>query len=224
MLRKLKNDILDLIFPANCLNCGRLGYFICDSCRGKIIKIKKQSCPFCHRESVGGRTCLRCRPSHRLAGVVALGFFHDSVLKEAIHHFKYEGISAAGRELAEMAAPLVGEVDVFAFVPISKRRYNERGYNQAEVLAVELGLLLQKPLYRGLRKTRHTERQVGLKRRDRLKNLRGAFVVRDKELVQGKRVLLIDDVLTTGATLEECAKMLRQAGAKRVTGLVLARE
>lgn len=224
MLTKLKNDILDFIFPPHCLYCGRLGRFICDDCRGKIIRIKRQSCPFCHKESEAGSSCPTCHRSHRLYGVRALGFFHDPILKQIIHQFKYEGISAAGGELAEMLAPLVGAVDILTFAPVTRQRYNQRGYNQAEILAIGLGSLLEKPVYRGLKKIRQTKRQVGLKRRERLANLEGAFVTADPEMIVGKEVLVIDDVLTTGATLEECAKVLRKVGAKRVRGLVLARE
>lgn len=224
MLAKLKNDILDLMFPARCLNCGKLGRFVCEECLSRIVRIKRQSCPFCHSESEEGRSCLPCRRTHRLWGVMAFGFFHDPILKQVIHRYKYEGISAAGGELAKMLAPLVREADVLTFVPVSRRRRNERGYNQAEILAAELSSLLCVPIYKGLKKIKQTKRQVGLKRKERLANLEGAFVATDTETVAAKRVLIIDDVLTTGATLEACARILRAAGAKRVRGLVLARE
>jgi ComF family protein len=157
--------------------------------------------------------------------VVALGFFHDPVLKKIIHQFKYNGISAAGEELAELMVPLVPEgIEIITFVPVSRRRFNERGYNQAEILARSLGRLIDRPVVKALNKVKNTERQVGLKRKERLENLRGVFVASDEGKIRGKRVLLIDDVLTTGATLDGCSSVLRDAGAKQVWGLVLARE
>lgn len=225
MIYKLKNFVLDLVFPRHCLNCNRLGHFICPKCRGEIIKISQTNCPICHQKSENGRLCPKCRPKYRLRGVLAYGFFHDPILKNVIHQFKYEGISSAGEELAELLEPLVPkEIDTLAFVPVSRKRLHERGFNQAKVLAQHLSRLSGKPVYKGLIKTRHTERQVGLKRGERLANLRGVYKVTNEQEIKNKKILLIDDVLTTGATLDNCSRALRSAGAKEIWGLVLARE
>jgi ComF family protein len=228
MLSKLKKDILDTIFPPRCLNCGLLGRFICSDCRAKIIKIKKSNCPFCRKESFGGEVCVTCKRKYHLSGVVAYGHFRDPIWKEIIHRYKYSGISAAGTELAELLAVTVMDngpsFDVIVSVPVSRKRLNERGYNQAEVLAVELGHLVQKPTLGVLKKKIHTASQVGLKRKDRLDNLKGAFETNNGVVIKGQRVLLIDDVFTTGATMDECARVLRKSGAQQVWGAVLAKE
>lgn len=224
MIQKLKKVILDTIFPPRCLNCKRLGRYICDECAQKIIKIKYQNCPICHRKTTDYKLCAGCRRKSGLYGLVALGYFHDPVLKNIIHEYKYNGIYAAGDELAAMVESLIPpEIDSVTFAPMSRKRFNFRGYNQAEILAREIGRLTGKPVLSGLVKTRHTKSQVGLERRERLKNLEGAFVCRDNN-VAGRSILLVDDVLTTGATLSGCAKALRRAGAKRIWALVLARE
>jgi ComF family protein len=116
------------------------------------------------------------------------------------------------------------EFDLIVYAPISRRRRNERGYNQAKLLAQELSQQYGKPVINALIKKRHTKTQVGLRRIDRLDNLSGAFEVKNGLELKGKKILLIDDVLTTGATLDECAKVLKSAGARQVWGAVLARE
>lgn len=224
MIQKLKKVILDTIFPPRCLNCNRLGKYICNECEQKIIKIKYQNCPLCHRKNIDNRLCPSCRQGSGLYGVVALGFFHDPVLKNIIHEYKYSGIYAAGGELATLVEPLISQdIDIVTFAPMSRKRFNSRGYNQSEVLAKEVSCLIDKPVRSCLVKTRHTKSQVGLERRQRLKNLEGAFVCRENN-VAGRSILLVDDVLTTGATLSGCARALRKAGARRVWALVLARE
>ena len=228
MLQKLKKNILDLIFPPRCLNCNHLGKFICDNCLGKIIRIKEQGCPFCHKKTNGGRLCAACRAKHELTGVVAYGYFHDPILKQIIHPYKYEGISAAGEVISLLLAQTIKSTainfDIITFAPVSKRRFNERGYNQAEILAKHLSEYFEKPLFRKISKIKHTPTQVGLKRKDRLRNLEGTIVVKDSDILKGRRVIIIDDVLTTGATLDECARALRQAGARQVWGVVLGKE
>jgi len=228
MITKLKKDILDLIFPPRCLNCNRLGQFVCNDCLGKIIKIKNQGCPICHKKTEGGRLCRSCRSKNKLTGVIAYGYFHDPILKKIIHQYKYEGISAAGEEIASLLVEVVKangiRFDVIAYAPVSRRRFNERGYNQAEILAKHLSKYFGKPFFREISKIKHTPTQVGLKRKDRIHNLEGTIVVKNGEVLKGKRIIIIDDVLTTGATLNECARALRQAGARQVWGVVLAKE
>lgn len=159
------------------------------------------------------------RSSYAFTGVV-----HDAVV-----HFKFRGLRAAGNEIADLLAPIIETqelpIDVLVPVPLHPSRQKERGYNQTEVL----GRLLSErtsievaPL--ALRRIRPTPPQAGVAdRAQRVLNVAGAFTA-EASVVSGKRVLLLDDVCTTGATLNECARELPAAGAASVSGLTLARE
>lgn len=228
MITRLKNIVFVLVFPARCVNCEELGAYICPKCRAKIIRIKAQSCPLCHRITARGELCGACKSKSALTGVVALGYFHDPILREVIHKLKYEELSAISLELSGMLVEVIRSlnipVDLITYVPMSRKHKNERGYNQAELMAREISRQLEVPLYRGIVKSKTTKHQVGLRRKERITNLRGAFSLKNDRLLVGKKVLVVDDVLTTGATLGECARALRAAGATRVWGAVLARE
>lgn len=225
----MKDKILDLFFPAKCVSCGKLGGFICNSCYGEIAFVKKQTCPKCNCLSAGGRLCRRCRPKYALTGVVVAGYLNEGAIKEAVHNFKYNGVSALASELAGiLAEKLIEEkiaFDLVAYVPISKKRKAWRGYNQSEILAEIISEKFNKDVFRGLLKRKDTKNQVGLSKREREKNLNRVFSIkRGKTDVRGKRILLVDDVMTTGTTLNECAKVLRAFGAREVWGAVLAKE
>jgi len=148
--------------------------------------------------------------------------------KELIHNFKYSGIREVGPVLAGVliqrlqAGKIRGE-KVLVPVPLHSRRQRQRGFNQAEILARYVSRRLNIPGGIALKRKLNTKSQVELSGREWRKNLAGAFVCGDQELVKGKTVILVDDVSTTGATLEECAKVLRAAGARQVWGLVVAR-
>jgi ComF family protein len=154
----------------------------------------------------------------------ALGIYpFEGVIREAIHVFKYNGERGLAAPLAALLAdhrPL--EADALVAVPLHSERLRERGFNQAQLLAQELGRLWQIPLLTALSRVRATDHQVGQSASDRAVNVAGAFVWSSPTPPPG-RLLLIDDVLTTGATLIACAEVLCAAGAREVEGLALAR-
>ena len=156
-------------------------------------------------------------------------FLYQSPIREAIIALKYRGLTALSGELAELLADHVRkrrfDVDVIVPVPLHRRRQRERGYNQSEVIGRGLGRLLGIPVdIKALSRLRSTAPQAQQASRDeRLRNIEGAFAAR-RETVQGQRALLLDDVCTTGATLNACALALRAAGAQAVWGLTIARE
>ncbi|MDD3480884.1 MAG: ComF family protein [Patescibacteria group bacterium] len=226
MFSKLKNSIYDLLFPPYCISCTQVGSFLCPKCSKEIVRLSVQYCPFCRKPIRNGQTCPDCKEGHHLTGCVAYGYYKNPILKEVIHNFKYEGVTSLSDILAPYLCGLVREekikFDIVVAVPITIKRLNDRGYNQAEILARKVAQELKETYFEGLKKQKETKPQVGLKRRERISNLRGAFLVEGS--VKAKRILLIDDVLTTGSTLDECARVLKKAGAKEVYGLVLARE
>lgn len=214
MFKKLKENLLDLFFPPHCVACNALGTLLCDSCEEKIAIYEKGY----H---------LSFQPGSALSGIIAVGHFRDEILKDMIHKYKYEGISALSLVFAEMMTRRIKEegidFDYLAYVPITRKRERWRGYNQAELLTHALGRNLKRPILPGLHKVKETKTQVGLLKKEREKNLKSAFLYQGKRL-NGKKILLIDDVTTTGTTLNECAKILRKKGANEVIGAVIAKE
>ncbi|MFQ5492972.1 MAG: ComF family protein [Candidatus Dojkabacteria bacterium] len=201
--------ILDVIFPEFCVICDTMGRYICDECKnGKLQKI---------------------------AGVHSFNPGEDSFLEEVIACVEYE--KAAAKVLGEIKYnfyhAITGEIarmmqdrlakagityDYLVPVPLSRKRQNWRGFNQSELIAKKISPNTLNALSRKSFK----RPQVGLSRDARLKNVKNAF--RLKENIRGKTLVLVDDVMTTGATLESCAAALKRGGAKRVYGLVWARD
>lgn len=226
--KSLKNLILDSLFPKKCVACGKWEDFVCNTCKENIIFKFTQECPTCNTITAKGKYCPRCRKNRNLTGVVAATYYKDPIVKELLHQYKYEGIFSMCAFLAAiLAETLVREevkAHIITFVPLSRKRRASRGYNQSELIAKELGKILKIPVWPLLSKSKETKPQVGLPKKERTKNLYGAFKLSAKESLEGKKVLLVDDVFTTGSTLHECAKNLKEGGAKEVWGAVLAKE
>lgn len=228
--------LLDLIYPPRCAGCGARGAWLCSACVARIQPLAVQPCAGCHRplaDVTAGR-CPACAALHDdgLAGVLILARYEDP-LRRAIHAFKYRGqrglAEPLGRLLAHQAAELAGRVDVVVPVPLHAARVRQRGYNQAALLAAVCAEQLRLPLAGDvLRRTRATRPQVGLHAAQRHTNVAGAFTATPRATpraahgLAGKRVLLVDDVTTSGATLRAAARELLGAGAASVWGLALA--
>ena len=230
LLGTLAADALDLLFPPRCLHCARAGWLFCPACAQLVQPIGAQICAQCGRpQPTAIPQCAQCRllptPTLTQARIAAR---HETPLREAIHALKYQGRRELAAPLARylVAAALVapwrtGTVDGVIPVPLHERRLAERGYNQAELLAQAFCQRLQLPLQtRCLTRQRSTQSQVGLTAVERQQNMDDAFVA--TTVVHGQRLLLIDDVYTTGATMRACATALLQAGATVVYGLALA--
>ncbi len=209
--------------------------FWCEACWGSLIPLRGPQCPRCgipfsspmtliHSPAYQCQTCRMSKPAYERA----LSLYpYASPLREAIHRFKYGRTLAMGRVLAQLmiqALPESIEVDIVVPVPLAPARLREREYNQSLILALEVARALRRPVADSvLWRQREGTPQTALPRRARLRNLRRAFTVIDTAPIREKRILLIDDVLTTGTTLNECAKALRKAGSGPVTALTLAR-
>lgn len=219
--------ILDLLFPPKCMGCGCWGSWLCDECVSKIRFIEKPFCFSCGAPLEEWGVCQLCaREPHFLEGIVSVAYFEGPIQK-AVHFIKYRGRTAAVSTLARlMASRLLCSpirADGIIPVPLHPSRLQERGYNQAALLAASIGKYLGIPLLEGaLERTRYTRPQVGLSAQERRENVRGAFKANPYK-VAGKDLIVVDDVCTTGATLEECGFALKEAGARRVWGLTLAR-
>jgi ComF family protein len=170
--------------------------------------------------------CDACRSGLRGFDRAASFGFYEGPLRGLIHLFKYSGMKPLARPLAaflERAIPVDQAFDAVVAVPLHWRKRWDRGFNQAELLAKRVARRRGVPLLNALKRKRATEVQATLASAGRRRNVAGAFSIRSKADVKGKRILLIDDVMTTGATAGACASVLKRAGAKSVSLVTLAR-
>jgi ComF family protein len=209
--------------------------FFCSACWSDFSVLPMPCCPSCGRpfdssEALNhspAHTCYSCRqqPPH-FDQALSVGYFEGS-LREAIHQFKYRPCRALGRPLGTWMCGnlrVLNTIDIIMPVPLHYSRLRQRGFNQALLLADPLSRTSDISLcYDNLWRTRSTLPQVDLSGDERIKNVAGAFALHRPQDVSGSSVLLIDDVFTTGATLNECAGVLKKAGASTVTVLTLAR-
>ena len=228
-LSKIVELAVESFFPRRCVGCGRIGCFLCSECLGKLPRLLPPFCPKCGKPQASGIVCPDCRRRQAEIDGIRSPFRFDGLIREAVHQLKYQNLRAIAPFLAELLAdylelsPLPGEVLVC--VPLHPRRLRERGYNQSSLLARELGrridlLVIEDCLIR-VKQAQPQVRAVNVEERRR--NVADAFMCRD-ERVSGKQIILIDDVCTSGATLESCAVALKSKGATSVWGLTLARE
>lgn len=217
---------LDWLYPPRCGGCGGLGQRWCLECQRGTVGLPEQVCIRCG-QTTANSLCAKCRdcpPPYEAARSWAV---YGGALRKAIHRLKYSGDMSLGeilsRFLISMYKSLRWQVDLIVPVPISSHRRAQRGYNQAALLAMPLALGVGVD-YRpqAIEKVRDTPTQVGLDGTQRRKNVAGAFEARS-DIVLGKRVLIVDDVMTSGATLETCSLALLKAGACQVYGLTLGR-
>ena len=228
-LAKLRRTALDLLFPLWCLGCGREGALICPSCRRQLPRITPPICPGCGVPQAGEAVCPTCASRQLELDGIRAPFRFEAIIRRAIHELKYKNLRAAAEPLSELLDDyLKGNympAEVLVPVPLSRKRQRERGYNQSELLARGLGKRTGLPVVADcLIRLRHTPPQAQTaSASDRQKNVAAAFSCRHHRL-QGRKVLLIDDVATSGATLNACAAALKASGAGSVWGLTLARE
>lgn len=198
------NKILAALFPETCLVCKKEDEILCPDC---LKKINRPDTPY-------------------LNGIHIAADYQDPAVKKALWMFKYKGVKQLAKPLAKLIKERVwGKLETGGWivipVPLSKNKLRHRGYNQAELIARELsGNVCTDILFKKF----HTRSQVEVKNREeRSANVAGSFESRNSETIRNKKILLIDDVFTTGATISEAKKILKKAGAKKVVGVVVAR-
>lgn len=227
---RLPPFVLDLVFPRRCAGCGRLGDWLCAACRGGLVPIGEPVCGRCGRAGVVGPSCSRCRVTLTAIDGIRAGYVLVGPARQAVHRLKYNGIAALAEPMGALLAahlarqPLPSELLVP--VPLHPRRLKARGYNQAARLAAHLGEQTGLPVVEALVRARETPPQVQVGTlAARRQNVAGAFAgAAALAAVRGRRVLVVDDVVTTGSTLDACATVLKAAGAATVWGLTFARE
>jgi ComF family protein len=218
---------VDWVYPPSCAGCGEFGERWCAACQSKVQKLESDLCPKCGLPEPHFGLCSRCQAAPPPYEALRSWGRYNGTLREAIHRMKYRhdlGLAEAlSRHLIKRFRFLAWPVDLVTAVPLSPRRLRERGYNQSDLLARPLSLDQHIPFIpAAVFRTRETISQVGLSAAARHDNVRDAFAA-IPGFVSQKNVLLVDDVATTGATLNYCTAALLQAGARRVYGLTLAR-
>ena len=219
--------LVDLVLPPRCGGCHLPGSWLCDICRRRIRRLEEPLCRRCGAELESGHSGCGCKGRLRALSRLRSAVAYEGPVEAAVHRFKYQGWRRLAGPLAHLLAERVVIEGLAARlvvpVPLHEQRRRQRGFNQAELLAEELKrkLALDEPAGRLVR-VRPTVPQVGSDRLHRWQNVRDAFAWRGPQL-DGRAVMVVDDVATTGATLEACAVALRAAGAGPVIGLTVAR-
>ena len=209
--------LLDLLFPPRCVFCGKL-----------LATGERDFCARCQRE-LPWLEGPAAEQTGEFFSLCAAPLRYQGVVRDSIRRYKFKGRQGYHKAYGKLVAQcvhdhLAGKYDLITWVPLSEKRKRERGYDQAFLLASAAALELGDVAVETLRKSRHTDAQSGLEgEAERRANVLGAYTAVDPELLAGKRVLLIDDVVTTGATFSECARVLRTMGAKDVVCAALAR-
>ncbi len=233
-----KRFFLSTLFPQFCLGCGKEGDIACQDCLSLVEIAEYQYCPFCKTpKRVLEQGKCASHQNMSLDGLFSATSYQNQLVQKLIANFKYKPY------LKILAAPLASliishflisenkaifqpvENSFLVPIPLSKQKEKKRGFNQTALLANEVSKFFKVPCQvDNLIKIKKTQPQVELKREERMKNIQGAFSVKNPQLVKEKRIFLVDDVFTTGSTMEQTAITLKKAGAQEVWGIVVARE
>lgn len=235
--QSIKNWLLDLVFPIRCINCGQFGRYLCQKCLNQIPLKQGFECIGCKQPVSAGLTCFFCRKENHLDRLLVAADYKNTLVKKTTKAFKFKFIAELSIPLSALLKKYIRQLqkknrfNIFADnpvlipVPIHKQRENWRGFNQSELLAKSLADIFQMESAPDvLARTKNTIPQADIEEREkRMENIKSAFNCLVPSKISGRTALLVDDICTTGATLNECAKVLKNNGAKSVIALVLAR-
>ena len=242
MIKKIKKIILDTLFPIACISCQKSDFWICKKCFQKIPILREQVCPACEREiTLSGFLCQNCRRKEKngLDALISAVSYDNPIVKIMVYNFKYRFTDSLSKPLAQLQIKALLQNNLplpqaIVPVPLHPRRLRWRGFNQALLIAKSISKNLVPPLEIPvldiLERKKYNQPQMKLKKyEERLQNVKDLFRIKsdtdDKvNYIKGKFVYLVDDVATTGATLKECAKVLKKIGVKKVFAIVIARQ
>lgn len=230
----VRDFALDTLFPIRCIICEAEGAFACPNCRQSLERVPEQQCIVCRKPSPFGLTHAGCRTPHGADGSVSIYDYHDRHVADILIQGKYKFLPGVYGEIGEAAAEVIDAshthlleaAEPFSLVPIplAPSRERWRGFNQSELLCQALSTRLGLLTLHTLERTRATRTQKELGREQRQQNMAGAFRLRKGMDIHGRNLLLVDDVITTGSTLLEAAKVLKRNGAAKVWCLAIARD
>jgi ComF family protein len=228
MLEQAWQRLLETLFPARCLGCGLRGTSLCAECRADLPYLPEGVCGRCASVRTARGVCRGCRRLSPHLGTVRAAFAYEGPARNAVLTLKFR----SGRYLVDVMTEFLREelsrrplnVDVVVPVPLASGRRRQRGYNQAELLALPVASNLRADVRTDVLVRENRPPQQTLDAAARLVNLSGAIRCAAPDVVRGRRVLVVDDVITTGATVSACADTLAQAGATHVSALAFARD
>jgi len=234
-LKEIKEFVLDLIFPKECLGCGKENTYLCRQCYEKIALNKNFYCALCKRESDLAKICLFCQKESALSAIWVAADYNNDILQALIHNLKYKYLEDLSQVLADLIIKYLEEQKIFQHfeinnentiitpVPLHNKRLLLRGFNQSDLLAEKISSFYKIKKLNLLNRKINTHSQIELKRKERQQNVKAAFIFNANEsLDKNKKIILMDDVVTTGSTLNECAKVLSENGFEEIYGLVIA--
>lgn len=232
---------LDLVFPKRCVQCKKVGDYLCPDCFSFLSYDIKSLCLVCQRSSIDSLTHPGCRGRYAIDGSFS-AIPYNKTAKKLIYNFKYKPfLSSLNKFLGDLLYEAISQNEsfnrvlkssknwIFVPIPLHSSKFRKRGYNQSEILARELGKKFNFPVLKALNRIKETKSQYGLKLKDRRKNIKGAFAPNSSFItnhlsLKNQQVFLVDDIVTTGSTLLEAVIVLKKGGAKRVFGITLARD
>ena len=220
-------NVLDWIFPPDCPGCGVTGERFCEKCKGSIQPITGPVCPICGEPDTSESLCADCISLTPDFDALRAYAIFDGPVRNALHRLKYRDDISQGDVLSSFLAEVFSrqnwQVDLVTAIPLSKERLRTRGYNQAEQIARPFAVRINKPfIAHAVERKINTKSQIDLSLSERRENVSGAFYA-NSMVVDLKSVIIIDDVSTTGSTISECARALKEAGAEKVYALTVAR-
>jgi ComF family protein len=218
-------EFISIFAPHTCLSCSMEGSLLCGWCRAEGIPPVPSRCYRCRKQTREYETCKQCRRQSKLGHVWVSGEY-EGLAKDLVFKFKFERAKAAAHTIADLMTdtlPYLSEQTIVTFVPTATSRRRQRGYDQAELIARQFAKLLGVQ-FRPLLFRNGQSRQVGAGKDVRKKQLAHAFRTRNAEEIKGSTVLLMDDIVTSGATLEAAARVLKLGGAKRIDAIVFAQK
>ena len=247
---KIKEILLDILFPKKCIECDKEGNYVCEKC-SVFISESILVCPICGNANHSGQKHFNCSKRYDLDGLINI-WDYEGVMKKLILEIKYRGVTDAISGLVEdsfktmtedkkrfkpFLSFLLSENTCIAYVPMHRKKQRRRGFNQSEIIAKKIGKMSNCKVVSLLEKTVNTKSQTKLTKEERMKNVRDSFSMIAPshsepapghsepagEESRNQNVLLVDDVFTTGATMKECCKVLKQSGIKNIWGFTLAR-
>lgn len=223
----------DFFFPKFCLGCGYIGVYLCLSCQNKLKPIEQDVCLYCKEPSLFGLTHPNCQKKLNIDGFLTL-YYYNPILKNIIKNIKYRLATEVWQDFYRIIKPEV--IEKLGFykklssdfiiqpIPLTKNKYNERGFNQASLIGLFFQKFLKFPIVDLLIRKKETLPQAQTKSLlKRYLNLKGAFKSINSNIIRSSNIIIVDDVVTTGSTVKEAAKILKEAGAKKVYILALAK-